>query len=199
MCPRPVLTLGPRWAPIPVWTSWFQVQPLMCSAATLTVTVVSTLRPQGRLGHPFFQPEREKQSLVNRKSHREMESGGRRQGGNQAGVSTSSVPLALFTAPHLHLSGRQACLQVPPGNLPPTFLHHSSEGDTWGNLSLEMTTRRAQCPGSWQGAGLLVTPRAWGRPPPARLRICWLPPPPSEGMAEPPTLHHPGRPAPKGL
>ena len=34
-------------------------------------------------------------------------------------MSTSSVPLALFTAPHLHLSGLRACLQVPPGNLPP--------------------------------------------------------------------------------
>ena len=75
MCPRPVLTLGPRWAPIPVWTSWLQVQPFLRSIATLTVPMVSTLRPQGRLRHPFFQSEGEKQSLINRKSHREMESG----------------------------------------------------------------------------------------------------------------------------
>ena len=61
-------------------------------------------------------------------------------------MSTSSVPLALFTAPHLHLSGLRACLQVPPGNLPPP-LHHSREEHTWGNLSLETSTRRAQRPG----------------------------------------------------
>ena len=61
---------------------------------------------------------------------------------------------------------------------------------------MEMTTQRARC---GQGAGLLVTPRAWGRPPPERVRACWLLPPPSEGTAEPPTLHHPGCPAPKGL
>lgn len=68
-------------------------------------------------------------------------------------MSTSSVPLALFTAPHLHLSGLRACLQVPPGNLPPTLLHHSREGHTWGTLSLETSTRRAQRPGGVQGPG----------------------------------------------
>ena len=26
---------------------------------------------------------------------------------------------------------------------------------------------------------------SWGRPPPARLRACWRPPPPSKGTAEP--------------